>query len=81
MGRAGTPPEKLEVTAAVTFDRADAGFKITSSALTVRTIHGRVPGIGAKTFREAATAAKEGCPVSQALKGNVDVRLEATLES
>ena len=37
------------------------------------------PGIGADEFQEAAVAAKDGCPVSNALKGNVDISIEATL--
>src|SRR4051794_2709824 len=42
---------------------------------------GGVPGIEESAFQEAAAAAKDGCPVSGALKGNVEIRLEATLES
>jgi organic hydroperoxide reductase OsmC/OhrA len=30
-------------------------------------------------FQEAAEAAKNGCPVSSALKGNVEFQLEAAL--
>jgi osmotically inducible protein OsmC len=78
LGNAGTPPERLSVTAEVTFDRVGEGFKVVSSALTVR---GTVPGMDAAQFREAAEGAKENCPVSQALKGNVQLSVEATLES
>ena len=78
LGNAGSPPERLSVTAEVTFDRTDQGFKVQSSALTVR---GVVPGMDAGQFREAAEGAKENCPVSQALKGNVQLSVEATLES
>ena len=76
--RGGTPPERLAVTAAVTFDKTDAGWRVVSSALTVR---GRVPGIDAAGFVAAAEATRDGCPVSQALKGNVALSVEATLES
>ena len=41
LGRAGTPPERLDVSAEVTFDKVDAGWRVVSSALTVR---GWVPG-------------------------------------
>ncbi len=77
-GLAGTgkPPKKLEVSAAVTFDKVEAGWRVISSALTVR---GVVPGIDTAGFRKAAEAAKDGCPVSQALKGNVKLSVEATL--
>ena len=78
LGRAGTPPTRLEVSATVTFDKVEAGFAVKSSALTVR---GRVPGVDADGFREAAESAKDGCPISQALKGNVELSVEATLES
>ena len=71
---AGSPPESLEVSATVTFV---PGTGITRSALTVT---GRVPGIDAGAFQDAAEAAKDGCPVSSALAGNVELSVEATLE-
>jgi osmotically inducible protein OsmC len=40
---------------------------------------GTVPGIDAASFQAAAEAAKDGCPISQALKGNVELSVEATL--
>ena len=76
LARAGTPPQRLEVSARVTFDRVDAGWRVVSSALAVR---GSVPGSDPQRFREAAEAAKDGCPISQALKGNVQLSVEATL--
>lgn len=77
LAKAGHPAELLNVTATVTFDKTDAGWGIASSALSVR---GRVPGMDADVFRAEAEAAKDGCPVSQALKGNVVLSVEATLE-
>jgi osmotically inducible protein OsmC len=76
LGRAGTPPQRLDVTANVTFDRVGEGFKVVSSALEVR---GQVPGIDASAFEKAAEAAKDGCPISGALKGNVELSVKATL--
>jgi osmotically inducible protein OsmC len=73
---AGKPPKKLEVSATVTFDKVEAGWRVVSSALTVR---GDVPGMDPAGFRKAAEGAKDGCPVSQALKGNVKLSVEATL--
>jgi len=74
----GHPPERLDVRANATFDKVGDGFRVTGVRISVR---GRVPGIDADTFREAANAAKEGCPISQALKGNVPIELEeVTLE-
>jgi lipoyl-dependent peroxiredoxin len=75
LARAGNPPERLDTSATVTFV---PGTGITKSALTVR---GRVPGIDENAFREAAEGAKEGCPVSNALKGNVELELDVEFES
>lgn len=78
LGRNGTPPTTLKVTATVTFDKLEAGWKVVSSALTVR---GTVPGIDAATFAQLAEAAKDGCPISGALKGNVELSVDAALEA
>ena len=77
LAQAGHPPEQVEVSAEVTFD-TNAGPKITTSELTV---NARVPGIDEAQFQEIAEGAKEGCPVSGALKGNVEFVFRATLES
>src|SRR5690606_26371093 len=78
LATAGTPPQSLDVEAAVTFDKTDAGWRVVSSALSVR---GNVPGTDQAGFQKAAEAAKDGCPVSQALKNNVALSVEAKLES
>ena len=78
LARGGTPPERLSVRTAVTFDKTDAGWRVVSSALTVT---GRVPGIDADGFRAAAEATRDGCPISQALRGNVALSVEASLET
>ncbi len=77
LGRNGTPPTTLRVKATVTFEKLEAGWRVISSALAVQ---GVVPGIDAETFGRLAEAAKDGCPISQALKGNVALSVEATLE-
>ena len=76
LAKNGTPAAKLDIKAVVTFDKGDAGWKIARSELTVR---GDVPGIDAATFAQLAEDAKENCPVSQALKGNVELAVNATL--
>jgi osmotically inducible protein OsmC len=43
-------------------------------------VRGKVPGIDGRVFQEAAEKAKEGCPVSNALKNNVVFELDAKLE-
>ena len=73
LARAGTPPTKLETDVVSTFE---GGVGITKLAVTVR---GDVPGVDESTFREAAEQAKENCPVSKALKGNVELTLDAAL--
>lgn len=78
LGQAGTPPQRLEVSATVAFEPVEGGFKVASSRLTVR---GTVPGIDAAGFSQAAEAAKDGCPISGALKGNVELSVDATLAS
>jgi osmotically inducible protein OsmC len=75
LSEAGNPPERLETTATVTFV---PGEGVKSSQLAV---NGRVPGIDQAEFEQAAAAAGEGCPISGALKGNVEISVEATLES
>jgi osmotically inducible protein OsmC len=78
LARAGTPPDQLDVSAEVTFDKLEAGWRIVSSALTVR---GKVPGISAADFVAIADQIKSGCPVSQALTGNVALTVDAALEA
>ena len=73
LGRAGTPPDELQTSAVVTFV---PGTGITKVALSVR---GRVPGLDAAAFEEAAQAAKAGCPVSKALAGVPEITLDAAL--
>ncbi len=63
--------------AKATFDKAGDGFRMTTMKLTVR---GEVEGIDEARFREVAEQAKENCPVSQALKGNVEISLDAALD-
>jgi osmotically inducible protein OsmC len=76
LARAGTPPQKLESEARTTFDEVGEGFRFTKIALSIR---GEVEGIDDDAFREAAEGAKDNCPVSQALRGNVEVTLDAAL--
>jgi osmotically inducible protein OsmC len=77
LARAGTPPEHLHVEAQVTFDKVGDAWTVVSSNLIVI---GRAPGASAPEFAAAAEDAKEGCPISRALKGNVRLTVEPTLE-
>jgi osmotically inducible protein OsmC len=73
LAQAGTPPERLETSATVTFV---PGTGITKVALRVR---GSVPGLDEAAFVEAAEAAKAGCPVSKALAAVPEITLDAAL--
>jgi lipoyl-dependent peroxiredoxin len=73
LAQAGNPPERLSTSATVTFV---PGTGITRSALEVE---GTVPGLDENAFQQAAEEAKDGCPVSQALKGNVELEVSALL--
>lgn len=73
----GNPPESISTDAEVRFEPQGEGWAITGIELTTR---GRVPGLDEDGFRQAAEAAKENCPVSQALTG-VDITLNASLDA
>ena len=78
LARGGNQPERLQVNAVCTFEKTDTGYKVGSMTLTVK---GQVPGMEQTAFEEAARQAEEGCPVSNALRGNVDIQVEAQLET
>ena len=71
----GNEPEELNISAVCTFD-ADQ-LKVTTRVLDV---HGRVPGLDEEGFRSATERAEQTCPVSNALRGNVDIQVNATLD-
>jgi osmotically inducible protein OsmC len=73
----GFVPTKVETKAECTIDKVGEGFKITTMKLTVRAA---VPNLDPEKFQAIAQATKEGCPVSAALKGNVQIDLDARLE-
>jgi len=77
LGRAGSPPQSLSVVSEVSADRVDGRWTVVSSHLIVR---GRVAGLDEARFREIAEGARDGCPISRALAGNVKVSVDATLE-
>jgi osmotically inducible protein OsmC len=72
LAKNGTPPESIETTASVTFQK---GTGITGSHLNVNAV---VPGISPEDFERLAEVARSGCPVSRALAG-IEITLEATL--
>jgi osmotically inducible protein OsmC len=77
LAKNGTPATKLSVKAEVTFDNPEGGgWKVAKSHISVE---GDVPGIDAAKFSELAEDAKENCPISVALKGNVELSVDASL--
>lgn len=76
LARRDAPPDRLDISATVAFEKVGEAFKVTRSQLHVR---GRVPGLDRAAFEEAARAGEQGCPISGAIRGNVDIELEAEL--
>jgi lipoyl-dependent peroxiredoxin len=73
LAQGGTPPEKLDTSATVTFV---PGTGVTKIALTVR---GTVAGLDEAAFVEAAEGAKENCPLSKALAAVPEITVDASL--
>ncbi len=73
LAQAGTPAERLDARATSTFV---PGTGITAMKLDVT---GTVPGIDEDAFLQAAEGARDNCPVSKALAGNVEITLDARL--
>jgi len=72
----GTPATSIDTTARCTVEKVNDAWTITRIQLDVRA---KVPNVDDATFQRAANDAKTGCPMSRALKGNVDLQLTATL--
>ncbi len=65
-------PERLQADATCTF----ADGKVTTMVIDVTAT---VPGADQAAFDEALAAAEQSCPVSNALRGNVDIRVTASM--
>jgi lipoyl-dependent peroxiredoxin len=76
LGKAGVTPESVETEATVHLDEVEGGFAIKRIDLQTRVT---APGTDESTFREAAEAAKKGCPVSLALAAVDTIELDAEL--
>jgi lipoyl-dependent peroxiredoxin len=77
LGENHTPPERLMVSAACTLDEVDGAPKVTTSELKLQA---RVPGIERAGFEQAVERASSLCPVSNALRGNVEITVQSELE-
>ncbi|HYV19942.1 MAG TPA: OsmC family peroxiredoxin [Verrucomicrobiae bacterium] len=74
--RAGTPATMISTRADATLEKVGDAFRVTRMKLEVR---GNVPGLSPAAFKEAAEKAKDGCPISNAIKTNVAMELDARL--
>ena len=74
--KAGKAPKSVKADAATTVEKVGEGFKVTKIQLTVQA---SVPGIANDEFQKIAAATKEGCPIGGALKGNVNLVVDAKL--
>lgn len=73
----GHTPEVIRTEASCTLETDDGEARVSRMKLTVR---GRVPGMDEEAFRRAVEAGSRQCPISRALKGNLDVEVEGQLE-
>jgi len=78
LAKNGTPATQLDVRVEISFDQVDGGWKVARSLIKVK---GNVPGIDKETFDRLADDAKDNCPISAAIKGNVELAVEASLEA
>jgi len=78
LNKAGHNPQQIQASAACTFDKVGDKWTVTTMVLDVV---GRVPGIDQAEFERVANGTRTGCPVSRALANNVDIRVNARLES
>jgi len=78
LAQGGTPPERLAVSAVVSGELGDTGLAVKTSELAVSAF---VPGLDQAEFDRRAHDAERNCPISNALRGAVEIRLNATLES
>jgi len=74
LGMEGFTPDEIKASSAVSIEQKDGGFTITTIDLSVTA---KVPGIDEAKFKEIATKAKDGCPVSKVL--NAQINFEAAL--
>lgn len=74
LGGAGITAESIRTTAAVTLDKVEGGFAVTSSHLEVTA---KIPGGDRAAFEKAANDAKAGCPISKLL--NAKITMDAKL--
>jgi len=78
IGKKGGSIDKTTVTCTITADKSDAGIKITTSKLSLA-VEG-LKGVERDAFDAFAKEAEKGCPVSNALRGNLNIELETSVK-
>ena len=79
LAEAGSPAERVSVNAVCHFTPLEGGgFGVSRMEVDV---HGSVPGVDQEAFQRLADEGEQGCPVSNALRGNVEIVLTATLDA
>lgn len=77
LAKGGNTAERLQVSAVVTFEKKEPGWRITRVNLEVT---GRVPGLDGAGFEKAVAEAKVGCPVSNALSSDIEITAKGRLD-
>ena len=77
LGENKTPAARITIAGSCTLDEIDGAPRITTSDLNVRA---SVPGLTPQSFEELVERAGILCPVSNALRGNIQIRVECELE-
>ena len=75
VGRKGGSIARTHITATVTADKGDSGIKLTTSKLKV--VAEGLTGIEKSQFADVAREADKGCPISNALRGNLQIEVDA----
>ena len=76
IGKQGGKARRVSVTATVTAERSDAGLKVVSSKLKAK-VEG-LEGIDKGGIQALAESAEKGCPISNAIRNNVQVSVDAS---
>ena len=78
LGEAGTPPERLVTGADCTLAEVEGAPRITALTLHLRA---HIRSLDDEAFNDAVEKAAALCPVSNALRGNVEISIDAALET
>jgi len=78
LGKKGGSAARTVVSATVSADKGESGIKLTSSRLTV--VAEGLQGIEKSQFAEIAKAAEGSCPISNALRGTLQIDLDAQVK-